>query len=985
MESRADDPPEQSSLLVGREAEVDIISRAVLRSLGGKTRGALISGEPGIGKTRLAQEACSAAVSRGVVCCWARWREGEEYPEYWAWRQLFGELFRFRPRLLAASTLAAELSELSEIVPEIRTRFPKLPARYGTSAGQSRVRLGVAVKRLLERAARSTPLLLVLDNLHLAGEASVALLSMLLEEIADTRLMVVATYRSVPADLTLHLSQFLSDMRAVDRVLNIPLSGIQEEAVEALVTGLTGEPVAQETLHHIGRICGGNPLFVRETARLLALASQPNSTINGSLWNVAVPHAMSTLIARRTAQLGHDCLRLLRQVAVAGEHFSIDEAAAADLLRSRETLEDGLSEAVRHGFLVEIVPGREYRFVHDVVREAIAAQLTVGERHATAWSIATEMEKRVGRAPAAWSLKLAGWFSECSSQAAKDAFRHYTRVAAETAIESGAWEQAVELYGKLLPPGMTQALSIDEADAFFGIGRAKALSGDWPAAVEYFCRAFDYFHSIGDLERMIAVATQPGYLQAGEPGFFDLYKQVLPLLPSGTLAEARVLHFYGIAQFNSIGDYSRAEELLSRSYDIAVRENDPLLQKSNLAALAFLDNAFERFDDALKKTSEALAIARHDPDPFGDAHAWFVTSCTLRMMGKPAEAAAYLDRAIGQVRLLRNGDLLANMQHEYAGITLLQGRWDDARREIDEGLEVYPEHLILLATRTFLEYTLGEIAVGDEFRSRILRLRRRTPAGPHHAHIHAASTAAVRARNTGDLADLPQWIPLLRSVASFPDCHPFIRLRAHLLLAFTAAQRRDATLAREQYALLIGLPRLHLVRPYLTERFLGLSAHCFGDSERAVKHLAQARRQANEYGDEPLEAWIACELAEALLPARADSPAPDDARRAFLHAFEVAKRLGMGPLEKRAAEGLEQLTSNDSTVSALRLHLTDREREILAFVARGLPNRAIADALNISQNTVANHLKSILAKTRTRNRTEAVHIAQRLGMLDHER
>ncbi len=227
-------------------------------------------------------------------------------------------------------------------------------------------------------------------------------------------------------------------------------------------------------------------------------------------------------------------------------------------------------------------------------------------------------------------------------------------------------------------------------------------------------------------------------------------------------------------------------------------------------------------------------------------------------------------------------------------------------RKVEEGL--------LRERQAFMEYSAGELDTGDAFRRQVLALQRSTPSGPYHAHIHAASTAAVRARNSGEPGELKRWVARLRSIG---------------------------------------------------------------------RHL-EALRLARLYGDRPLEAWILCELGEALRPHGAGRARAVESRRRVREAFDLARSLGMAPLANRAATNLDAFAVRPAAGGTIHCHLSPGEKEVLQLVAGGLGNTTIAGRLGLSTCTVANHVRHILAKTGTASRVAAVSRARKEGILPEQ-
>jgi DNA-binding CsgD family transcriptional regulator len=958
--------------LLGRETEWTACLETLQGARAGRLQVLLLSGPPGIGKTRLAEEAAQAAQAAGLLALEGAWREEAELPEFWIWRQVLRRLLGSLDLPSFAPGLEPALSELSALLPELGERLPALPAPLGDAGDPDRLRLLEAVQRVLRRAAARRPLLVVLDNLHLAGPASLALLSGLLAELADSAIAVIATYRDLPIHLREPLLSFLSGVRRGPRARACCLENLRPAETAALAQDILEGRASEELLAQIQRSTGGNPLFVGEAARLYRgrLEEETSRRVRREM----IPAAIGLTIASRLSQLPERCRELLRSAAVLGEYFTQEELGL--LADDDGALEGGLQTLLEHGLLQAGGQSGEYRFTHAVVHEAIRSTLPARERQALCRRIAERVEGRPGAPLPLLALRLSGWWAAVPGPEARRRERRYLMLAAQNELREKAWEQASEHFGRLVE-GREEAGSEEQAEAWFGLGRATLLSGERGTAVAHFRRAFAWYRQQGRTERMIAIATQTGYLNAGEPGFFNFYEQVLEVLPPGTAAAGMVLHFYSIAQLNSLGDYAGAEATARKAWRIGVECADASLQARCLVALAAL--AYRRFrpEESLPLLDQAEGALARTEDPYARLHCDMVRAQALVDLGRAAEAIPFFDRRLELARRLRDAMLVATAVHDRLRLEQYAGRWDAARRLAGEGLAALPRFPYLPACLAYMEYCLGRFAAGDAWRERILAASRRTPAGPFTVHLLAASTTAARARHSGDTRELGALLPTLRSCAAHPEAHPFIRLRAHLLLAYIGALAADPALAREgcQAARKRSWP--YVVRPYHFQRILGLAAHACGEHGRAAEHLQEALRQARRFGDRPLEAWILCELAEALRAP--DGQATDAARRSLRAARELAGGLGLAPLERRCAALLREPLPG--AADPAHWHLSAREREVLRLVAAGRTNKEIAEALALSHYTVGNHLRKILAKTGAANRTEAVDLARRGGAL----
>ncbi len=947
------------------------------RTLG--LQGWLVGGPPGVGKTRLAAELARIAENAGFLSLWGSWREDSDLPEYWVLRRVLRKVLRELHLMEQGIGLDSALSELSSLMPEIRDSLPELSSPLADAGTQGRLRLFDAVYRLLSYASSHQPLLVIVDNIHLAGTASLELLMGLFEELSDCSIAVIALYRNLPVCLKDPFMSFLADARSQARVRERILGDLEPRDAAGLVESILKRKPPAVLVEGIIRQTNCNPLFVGEAARFFRDRAGEASDRMGE---GEIPVAVDAAVRQRCGQLSQECLEVLQKAAAIGERFSEDDLTLITEDLTPYARARAMEEGISHGFLFRGERTGLYGFSHAIVNAALCAQIPAAGQRALYERLASEMERVYASDLNPRALQLARYWGEVPGEKAAEKARGYVRMAAESAMEVGAWEEAIGLFGRLTESAMEIASTEEQADAYFGMGRACFLSGNRTAAVRNFRIAFDYYHAHGRLDKMTAIAVQPDYLNPGDPGFFDFYGDVLKALPPDSVMTGMVLLFNAVAQFNSIGDYEGAEKTLSRSYQIGVRYGDALLQARSLTTLAFIDGRFCRYAEALRKLDRADALLRTIFDIVTETHVLCFRSHMLTNDGRPEEALPCMDRWIESALRSREGFMIAQAYYKRSRYEMAAGAWDPARKLIDDGLAAFPADSFLLFSRVSLEYMTGDFAAGDAFRQRILAAQRKTPAGPYIVHIHTAASAIIRARHSGDVREVASFLPMLQAISAHPEAHPFIRLRAHLLSAFIAILTSDPGLARAEYDALRALPPIYLIRPYHTQRILGLAAHCFGDHLKAVTHLTEALTIARRYKDRPMEAWLLAERGEVMLPGDGSGPPDTEAVSHLVEALDSARALGIRPLEARTSELLERMGETRASGRPVHLHLSKREKEVLGLLAQGLSNEAIARKLGISPYTAANHVHNLLEKTGAANRTEAVSLARRLGGLE---
>ena len=241
-----------SSHLVGRQHEMAQLGAALGDALAGRGRLVMLAGEPGIGKTRLAQEIADQAQAQGAHVLWGRCYEEEGTPAYWPWVQILRSGIRQVEAGGLSEALGPGAADVAEIVPELMQRLPGLEPPPQLEPAQARFRLFDSITTFLKRASQASPLVLVLDDLHWADRASLLLLNHLARELGDGALLTVGTYRDVEVTRQHPLIETLAQLSREPVFQRISLQGLGEEHAEEFIkaaAGVTPPPELVDTIH----------------------------------------------------------------------------------------------------------------------------------------------------------------------------------------------------------------------------------------------------------------------------------------------------------------------------------------------------------------------------------------------------------------------------------------------------------------------------------------------------------------------------------------------------------------------------------------------------------------------------------------------------------------------------------------------------------------------------------------------------------------
>ena len=366
----APDAADAGHALLGRDAELGVLSVALARAAAGRGRVVAITGEPGIGKTRLVDEFVRAAALPPSRVLRGRCPEQAGVPSYWPWTRVL--------RALAAGLGTEQLRDLlGDEMPVLAPLLPALcaPGMAASAAGSdaaARYELFAATTGLLCRAAATEPLLVVLEDVHWADEASLALLEFVAQEIDGARLLLLLTYRD---------RERPTRPRALGEALRhgqrIALRGLQRAAVERLVAAFAGERAAAELAPRLAEVTGGNPFFLVEVLRALQQEGRLDEPPLGRE-PLLLPDTVRDSIRRHLEPIPAADRDLLSVAAVAGDDVEVRLLAHA-LAITPATVLERLNAAVERGFIVERGDGR-FRFAHALVRETIYGDLLPANR-----------------------------------------------------------------------------------------------------------------------------------------------------------------------------------------------------------------------------------------------------------------------------------------------------------------------------------------------------------------------------------------------------------------------------------------------------------------------------------------------------------------------------------------------------------------------------------------------------------------------------
>jgi eukaryotic-like serine/threonine-protein kinase len=492
---------------VGREAELAELRAGLESALAGRGRLFLLVGEPGIGKSRLADELIRYAGGRGARVLAGRCWEAGGAPAYWPWTQSLRAYVRTVEPQALQSQLGAGAPELTQIVPELRDILPALPEPSSVESEGARFQLFDATAEFLRSAARTQPLVLVLDDLHAADAPSLLLLQFLARELGSTRILVVGAYRDVDPVPGEPLTELLAEVAREPVTRRLSIRGLDQHEVAEYVQLTASDIASEELVARVHEETEGNPLFVGEIVRLLSLEGARRDAVEGPL---AIPESVRGVIARRLDHLSDECNRILTLASVLGREFALDSLALLSALSVEELL-DTLDEAMG-ARVVSDLPGAHgrLRFAHVLIRDTIYERLTAARRARLHREAVEALGAVYGVVP---GPHLAELTHHAIAGAAFDKGLDYAWRAADQALTLLAYEEAARLYETALE-ALDRARPSDDGarcQLLLSLGEAEARGGNTSAAKTAFLAA-------GDIARRLGLAGELGWAALGYGG-----------------------------------------------------------------------------------------------------------------------------------------------------------------------------------------------------------------------------------------------------------------------------------------------------------------------------------------------------------------------------------------------------------------------------------------------------------------------------------
>jgi eukaryotic-like serine/threonine-protein kinase len=889
---------------VGRLRELGELSAVLAESAARRGCLFLVTGEPGIGKSRLMEEFAGLLADQGWRVLAGRCWEHGGAPAYWPWIQVVRAAGSEFEECMPAPAGTGGRPEASE----------PLPAPTSADPQSDRFRLFDGVARFLIKVADDRRLLVVLDDLHAADEPSLLLLRFLAQTIAGGRIVLLGAYRE--AEQRVHeLAELFAELaRAGHR---IPLRGLSRAEVGSYISRVAARAAPEAVVAKVHDVTAGNPFFVGEVVRVLladgSLADAGQPMVDPVL---RIPEEVHALIRRRVAGLEREAIANLRVAAVIGREFELGVLQRVSRLSVRR-LADALSEAVRAGILAEdtAVPGR-YAFTHDLVRETLYQDMPAARRLVLHRTVALVLQALFDDDLEPHLAELAHHFTQSAPLGDAAPAVEFSVRAGDRAAGLLAYEDAARHYARALRllPMLEHADGEQRCAVLLRLGDVLWRAGDDKQARRSFEEAAAVASRLGAAEMLARAAL--GHVAGaglvggagvtgwdGETTHVHLLEQALAALPVGDSSlRAQVLARLAAALYQRADQADRRAALCEQAVGMAGRLGDPqallvALYARHWATLApdllgaRLANAAQMLDVAVTVGDEEAAfLARH-----ARLHC-LLERCDIAGVDAELEAMAHLaDRTRQPFHRWRTANARAMR-------ALLEGHLEEAERLARGALEIGGlrqseyvtylfEHALLVAIR-WMQGRLGElqeaIRFHGEWYSSLARWRNALVAV--ELADERTARAEVERHALGDFADLPRdglWLLHLCSLAEACVLLGDERRAARLYQLLSPYADRNAI---SMTTMPFGPVALRL----------GMVAAMLGRWEEAERHFQLAMERCTQLGAPAITARVLYERSRMLV-ARGEEADLPTAAELLAQAEGICRELDLPGVGNRVA------------------------------------------------------------------------------------
>jgi class 3 adenylate cyclase/tetratricopeptide (TPR) repeat protein len=900
---------------VGREAERAELRRCLDQVARGQGGLVMIGGEPGVGKTRLAEELMAEARQRGMIALIGHCYEMEGAPPYIPYVEILEAAARMFPPEAFREILGDSAPEVAKLMPELRRLFPDIPASPELPPEQERRYLFNGMREFVARTGRNQPAVYVLDDLHWATEASMLLLQHIAQQLHEMPVLILGTYRDVELDVSRPLARALEELTRQRLAHRLPVKRLPEEGVSAMLRALSDQEPPKPLVDTIYSETEGNPFFVEEVFQHLAeegklFDAQGRWRSDLEVSELDVPEGVRLVVGRRLERVSDECRHALTTAAVVGRRFSFQLLEALGDVDA-DSLLDAIDEAERTQLITALEDGPEARFTfaHELIRQTLVSGLSLPRRQRMHLRVADAIEGTYARALEEHAADLAHHLHQAGAAADPAKTVRYLSMAGERALAAAAYEDALRFY--------ENALSLQpaddrkgRADVQFKRGLALRSLGRWDEALADWREALATYEELGDTEAVGRISSHiTGQLLAGAryPEALEISRRGLIALGERVSANRCRLLVFGGWTLGGGGNYQAGETMISQALSMAEELGDRQLLGLVLAAKTAVHMWYLRPGEEVDSGLRAVELLRSAGDLWALADALWITQWVLMFLGRFDEAAELAKE--GEPLALRLGYHVAVMSFRRGssyGEFMLSGdldRWEQFWREDLERCRsvLMPWISGSYASLGFAHFCKGRLQEGLESFQEAARLE---PPG-----VFAGVAGAALFLGNAYIGDRDAALSMLeqkRSALPRPGrANTWSAWMMLLLVIEGLAVLEERDEAAKLYPLALeatGTGALTVFQLGPPHKYAGIAAACGGQWEKAEEHYREALRLVHELpvviAQPEVRRWYARMLLD-----RDDPGDRDKAFRLLTEAIAMYRRIGM-PKHVEMAEAM---------------------------------------------------------------------------------
>lgn len=706
--SRIDAAPRGQIIPIGREAELKQLTHQLDEALAGTGSLVMIGGEPGIGKTHLISALAETARMRGALVVTGHCYEMEGSPPYSPFIEMIEWSMRNGSRDNLRHMLGEDAPEVARLVPELRQMFPDIPPALDLPPDQQRRYLFNAYRSFVERVSRFTPVVAIFEDLHWADDPTLLLLEHLAKSVSTIPRLMIATYRDVDLDVNCPFARTLESLMRQKLATRILLRRLPVAGVEQMLASLSAQKPPKSLARVVFEETEGNPFFVEEVFRHLAEEGKLFDEKGAFLADLRVdqlqvPEGVRLVLGRRLQRLSEEARRILTTAAVIGRVVPLELLEELEKAHPDAAL-DAVEEAEKAHLLECETSGRQtrYRFVHELVRQTLAENLSLPRRQRLHARIADAMEKVYASSIDAHVSALAHHMYQAGSAVDTEKAAHFLTLAATRAATAAAYEEALghseNALSLLEEEHSLRVADLEERRAMclFSLGRIDT-------ALQSLERAIALFESLGEHTRFIEACYRLYSHYSWSIQMAKLDEVAARLVPLAA-AESPILRFGSLAiQAAAAGMNSRIDSalaLLDQLHEIPEENLPPRLV--TIAAIAdrsvrMNSGQFDLCEASAKKVVSLL-------DPHSDL--WLLAANDYGLFfaptvdGRLAEAKHALQEAIDRATRVGHNNARFSALTQMASVCFALGEMNAAEQSAREAVafgQSFPCGLLFIA------------------------------------------------------------------------------------------------------------------------------------------------------------------------------------------------------------------------------------------------------------------------------------------------